>query len=49
VSYALLRLADYLGKSKFDFLAVSKEAFAIMTRQSGKQAILRRRRNSLEA
>jgi hypothetical protein len=32
VSYAVLRLAEYFGKFKFDFLAVSEEAFTILTR-----------------
>jgi hypothetical protein len=32
VSDAVLRLAEYFGKFTFDFLAVSEEAFTIMTR-----------------
>jgi hypothetical protein len=32
VSYAVLRLAEYFGKFKFDFLAVSEEALTILTR-----------------
>ena len=32
VSYAVLRLAEYFGKFKLDFLAVSEQAFTILTR-----------------